>query len=264
MTGWQRHTDPPSVEHLQHPLPAHLAQLSGTRIVQISDLHVGRYFGAEIWAGNVARIRALQPDLVVITGDAMDWSRRYEGDYLEPLRELEARHGVLAILGNHDFYFGARRLEQVYAQAGQATLLRGERWSTAGLPGLHVWGIDDPMTNLSRAASYPELGVFRRDMDPDGYHLLLSHRPDSFAAAAAAGFHLQLSGHTHGGQLNFRTRLGAVGPAALLKPYDRGTFDWKEGAQSMSRLYVNRGLGYTAIPYRHDCSTEITVHELRT
>jgi predicted MPP superfamily phosphohydrolase len=262
VTVWQRHTDPPDIETVAHPLPANLGHLDGTRIVQISDLHVGKYFRADTWALNIQRIHKLQPDLVVITGDAMDWSRRYEDDYLEPMRRLEARHGVLAILGNHDFYFGPNRLARMYAETN-VTLLRAQSWSTDALRGLQIWGVDDPMTNLSRPSSYPQLESWRSAMDPKAYHLLLAHRPDAFRQAARAGFDLQLSGHTHGGQIRWDTRWGEVGWKFLLKPWDRGEFTARD-SQRGSRLYVNRGLGYTAVPYRRDCSSEITVHELRS
>ncbi len=259
MPAWTNHRDPPEIEYIAHALPADLSHLAGTRIVQISDLHVGRYFRAETFAENIERIHALRPDLVVITGDAMDWARKYESDYIEPLKTLEARHGVLAILGNHDFYFGAQRLTQVIAEKTQVRLLRNARFETAALPGLTVWGIDDPMSNLSQPGRYPQLEEWGRGLDPNHFNLLLSHRPDAFPTAAAAGFDLQLSGHTHGGQVNYETVFGRFHFSRIMGRFDRGMFHIP-GARG--RLYVNRGLGYTALPYRRDCHTEISVHEL--
>ncbi len=260
-TTWQTHVDPPVVEHVVHPLaPAH-ARLHGTRIVQVSDLHVGRYMRAEHWAAHVARVNALRPDLVVVTGDAMDWARRYEEDYVEPLRELAPRVASLAILGNHDFYFGAERLAAGYRRSKTVELLRGSRWESEALPGLSVWGIDDPMTPLATRAPYTSLrGWADRELDPSRYNLLLSHRPDAFALAPRLGFDLQLSGHTHGGQIVLSAPFGGRRwhVASVLGPWDRGSF-----VERRSRLYVSRGLGFAGIPYRRACPSEITIHELR-
>lgn len=261
--AWQRHVDPPVVERIVHPLPRDHARLDGARIVQVSDLHVGRYMRAEIWAAHIARINALAPDLVVITGDAMDWSRRYEADYLEPLAGLAPRVATLAILGNHDFYFGAERLARGVASAKTVRLLRGERWRSDALPGLDVFGIDDPMTPLAVRAPYRELSrLAERELDRARFNVLLSHRPDAFHVAPGLGFDLQLSGHTHGGQLVVSTPSGRRWHiASVLGPWDQGTFT--AGAARQSRLYVSRGLGFAGVPYRAGCPSEITVHELR-
>lgn len=259
MTGWQRYTDPPSIERHVVPLPAHLAALDGTRVVQVSDLHVGRYMRAEHWAAHIERINALAPDLVVITGDAMDWARRYEEDYVEPLDGLEPRIAALAILGNHDFYFGADRLARGYRRSRSVRVLRGERWESDALPGLSIWGIDDPMSSLTASARYPRLRTWADGaLDPRRYNVLLSHRPDAFRYAPELGFDLQLSGHTHGGQIVVAPWGKKLHIASVLGPWDQGAFDARD-----ARLYVSRGLGFAGVPCRRDCPTEITVHELR-
>ena len=265
MSRWQTHLEPALIEHVRHPLPSHSGALAGARIVQISDLHVGRYMQADQWAEHVMRINALRPDLVVITGDAMDWARRWEGDYVEPLAQLEPRVATLAILGNHDFYFGADRLAKAYARTRGALLLRGERWESDALPGLSVWGIDDPMTSLTTTARYPSLATWAADgLDANRYNLLLSHRPDAFRYAPRLGFDLQLSGHTHGGQIVVAPWGRDLHISKVLGPWDRGAFTESAMAARESRLYVSRGLGFAGIPYRRDCPTEITLHELTT
>ncbi|MGE0786668.1 MAG: metallophosphoesterase [Sandaracinaceae bacterium] len=256
---WQRHTDPAVVERHVVALPPQHAALDGVRVVQVSDLHVGRYMRAEQWAAHVARINALAPDLVVITGDAMDWAPRYEEDYLEPLAALAPRVASLAILGNHDFYFGPGRLAAGYRRSRAVRLLRGERWESDALPGLSVWGIDDPMTSLTTPARYPGLRSWaRNELDPSRFNLLLSHRPDAFRFTPELGFDLQLSGHTHGGQIVIAPWGKPLHISNVLGPWDMGVFE-----ERASRLYVSRGLGFVGLPYRRGCSTEITVHELR-
>lgn len=265
MSRWQGHLDPAQVDHLIHPLPAHLSALDGARIVQVSDLHVGRYMQAEQWAAHIARINALKPDLVVITGDAMDWARRWEPDLIEPLEQLEPRVATLAILGNHDFYFGAERLSASYGRTRGVTLLRGQSWESGSLPGLRVWGIDDPMSSLTSPSRYPKLRSWAaRSLNPDRYNLLLSHRPDAFSVASKLGFDLQLSGHTHGGQIVVAPWGKSMHIAKVMGPWDRGTFEREHiEPERSSRLYVSRGLGFAGIPYRLGCPSEIALHELR-
>lgn len=234
--------------------------------MQISDLHAGRYFRSETWAAHIARINAIAPDLVVITGDAMDWARRYEDDYVEPLSLLAPRVATIAILGNHDFYFGAERLARDYERSRNVVLLRGSRFETDTLPGLSIWGFDDPMTPLAFPSRYPELRSWAaRELDPGRYNVLLSHRPDAFRYAPELGFDVQLSGHTHGGQIVVTAPWGRkMHFASVLGPWDRGEFTERASSpERVSRLYVNRGLGFAGVPYRRECPTEITVHELR-
>ncbi len=260
---WQGHDEEAHLEHVLHPLPEGLAHLDGTRIVQVSDLHVGRYMRAEHWADHIARINALRPDLIVITGDAMDWARRYEDDYVAPLSHLDPRIATLAILGNHDFYFGDARLASAYREASEVLLLRGEVFRSDALPGLVIWGMDDPMSALTLPSRYPALREWASSsLDPREYNLLLSHRPDAFRYAPGLGFDLQLSGHTHGGQIVLTAPWGRrMHIASFLGRWDQGQFDAKQGAR-VSRLYVNRGLGFAGVPYRRDCPTEITIHTL--
>lgn len=263
MERWQRHDEAARVDHVCHPLPEGLGHLDGTRVVQVSDLHVGRFMRAEHWAAHIARVNALEPDLVVITGDALDWARRYEDDFVSPLRGLCSRVATVAILGNHDFYFGAERLARAYREASDVVLLRGDTFESAALPGLVVWGMDDPMTPLALPARYPALRRWAStSLDPAAYNLLLSHRPDAFRYAPRLGFDLQLSGHTHGGQIVMTAPWGGrVHIASILGRWDQGEFDVAHESR-VSRLYVNRGLGFAGVPYRHDCPSEITVHTL--
>ncbi len=266
---WQRHTEPADIDHVEIVVPHHLSHLAGTRIVHVSDLHVGRYFLAETWAAHIRRINALEPDVVVITGDAMDWSRRYTSDYIEPLSLLEPRLATLAILGNHDFYFGARKLTKLYEEESPVEILRGRKWFTDALPGLVIWGIDDPMTPLLVKAPYEKLQSWAADsLDPHHLNVLLSHRPDAYRVARKLGFDLQLSGHTHGGQLSFRTPGGRrIHVATPLGQFDRGLFERAAESEKVrqdrkTHLYVSRGLGFAGVPYRRDCPTEITLHTL--
>lgn len=263
MRRWQTHDEPAEIENVTHPLPEHLAHLNGTRIVQVSDLHAGRYFRADTWSRHIDRINAMNPDLVVITGDAMDWARRWEEDYVEPLERLAPRVATLAILGNHDFYFGADRLARDYASR-DVVCLRGERFETDALRGLSIWGFDDPMTSLTSPSRYPALRSWASsELDASRYNVLLSHRPDAFRYAPELGFDVQMSGHTHGGQIVITAPWGKkLHIANVLGPWDRGEFSAPR-EKRVSRLYVNRGLGFAGVPYRRECPTEITVHELR-
>jgi predicted MPP superfamily phosphohydrolase len=266
---WQRHDEVAEVDHVAHVLPGAFGHLSGTRIVQVSDLHIGRFMRSEHWSAHIARVNALRPDLIVITGDAMDWSRRYEDDFVAPLQNLRPRVATLAILGNHDFYFGGDRLARAYRTASDVILLRGDNFRSDALPGLAVWGMDDPMTPLALPGRYPKLRRWARGLNPDEYNLLLSHRPDAFRYAPGLGFDLQLSGHTHGGQIVVTAPWGKrIHIASVLGRWDRGEFERSRTGRArttrVSRLYVNRGLGFAGVPYRRDCPSEITVHTLNS
>jgi predicted MPP superfamily phosphohydrolase len=207
---------------------------------------LGRYFD---------QVRELEPDLIVITGDLMNLEPGYLEELIHPLRRLAAAHRVLAILGNHDFYFGAGAIAAGLRQRTDVQLLRQTSWSAPDLPGLTVLGIDDPRTPPSRPYHYPQLAqLARRRLRSRNFNLLLSHRPDVFPATRDLPVDLILAGHTHGGQVALRLPSGQRWNLTRLRyPYDRGHF-----RRGRTHLYVNRGLGYVGPPVRINCPPEIT------
>lgn len=233
------------------PLPGLAPQLEGFRIVQITDIHVGPTIKQEYLQAIVDRVNALEPDVVAITGDLVDGSVAELAHHVAPLARLAARHGVFFVTGNHEYYSGVhgwvhelQRLgirvlhnEHVVLQHGGASLV------LAGVPdytGHHF----DPAHRSDPAAALQGA--------PDGApRVLLAHQPRSAPAAAQAGFDLQLSGHTHGGQFLPWTFF-----VPLQQPYTAGL-------HQLGRLwiYVSRGTGYWGPPKRLGAPSEIA--ELR-
>jgi uncharacterized protein len=238
-------------------LPRLDARFDGYRIAQISDLHADGWMTPGRVLGLVKLVNEQEPDLVVITGDFATYSRlrslvRHVPGLTAPLRRLRASDGVVAVLGNHDHKADAGLVRRVLAASGVIDLRNTSL--TLSLPGavLHLCGVD------SAKEGEPRLDQVLRSLPEEGAAILLVHEPD-FAeeSAATERFDLQLSGHSHGGQVGlpllrylFLPKLSRKYPAGLY--HVGGMF-----------LYTNRGLG--AHPrFRFNCRPEITVFTLRS
>ena len=239
------------VVRVEVPLAGLPGALEGLRIVQISDIHVGPTIKQEYLQAIVDRVNALAPDVVAITGDLVDGSVAELASHVAPLAALRARHGVFFVTGNHEYYSGVhgwveelRRLgirvlhnEHVVLREGEAALV------LAGVPDYTGHHFDpghrsDPAQALAGAPA-------------DAPRVLLAHQPRSAPAAAQAGFDLQLSGHTHGGQfLPWRFFV------PLQQPYTAGLHQL-----GRLQIYVSRGTGYWGPPKRLGAPSEIA--ELR-
>jgi len=237
------------------------AGLEGLRIAQISDIHIGQNLTRAQLERFVAQVNALSPDLICITGDIADSPHADLETFLPILAQLRAPSGVFAILGNHDHYAGADQVEAALRRLTPFTVLRDEQTSIAvNDTRLHIIGLDDRGRDWARgvpAVAY--LGEALASIPSDAAVLLLSHRPDIFPQAAAAGVALTLSGHTHGGQLGMPWFNGRVrNLAEFITAFDRGLFE-RDG----SYLYVNCGLGVTGQRIRLCTPREITLIEVR-
>ncbi len=251
------------IEHtrIRVNVPGLAPQLAGLRIVQLSDLHIGNHLEGERLSRMVERANALDPDVLVLTGDLFDFDPAPVDDGARRLAGLRARHGVYAVLGNHDHYVGAEIVAAALARrAPQIRLLRNE---IARLPlpaPLYLAGADDPGRDWSaRRLELPALARLAAARPDDGPTLLLVHRPEVFPQAAELGFPLVLCGHTHGGQLALPGSRGQVNLASLVTRFTRGLY-----RRNGSTLYVNRGLGVGGPALRIHCPREIATLELVT
>ncbi len=246
------------VDEVDLPLPGLPRTLAGLRIVQLSDLHIGLLMRGEELDGYVERVNALDPDLCVLTGDLFDFDPAFLEEGCRALAKLSARHGVYAVLGNHDVYTGVEAIARGLAELTQIRLLRDE-YVLLSLPGGHLWlaGVEDPGRDWNeRDAEHPALPRLARDVPPlPG--VLLAHRPSWFGQAASLGFPAMLSGHTHGGQIAPPPPLVHWNVARLISRWTRGYFEVGE-----SVLYVNRGLGVVGLPVRLNCPREIALLRL--
>jgi predicted MPP superfamily phosphohydrolase len=217
--------------------------LDGYVIAQISDIHAGLFVGERELRDAGAFVRAMKPDLLVVTGDLVDLDPSHAPAVARAIADLAPRDGTWAILGNHDYYAGADDVSAAVRAAG-VNLLVNEGRVIRGRDGggFALLGVDD-----LGARSYGRPGPMLHDalasVPPDLARVLLSHRPETFKVFAGQAA-LQLSGHTHGGQ---------IAPARVVMTYPAGLYE-RDG----STLYVNRGLGVAGPPVRLGIPPEIT------
>ncbi len=234
------------LERVQIPIKNLPSGLDGLRIVQISDLHLYPYTQLELIQEAVTLANALQPDLIVLTGDYVLQRADAIFDLVPVLTSLNARYGVFTILGNHDLWTDERVVTAGLAEA-RLPLLRNEGLTLAiGKERLFLAGVDDGWSGQ------PDLQAALAKLPSDVSALLLAHEPDLADVFAPDGrVMLQLSGHSHGGQ--FRVPgLGAPFLPHLAKKYDQGLFRVGE-----MWLYTNRGIG-VVLPFRINCPPEVT------
>ncbi|NNG19190.1 metallophosphoesterase [Naumannella sp. ID2617S] len=196
--GVTRSADP-RITELRYASPAVTPGLDGLRIALVTDLHVGPLRGAEFTRLVVERVNAARPDLVILGGDLVDGDReRFEG-VLEPLRELRAPLGAYAVTGNHEFYNSSTESWlQRWQQLGVTVLRNEHRILTNNGAHLVVAGVND-WSGQGTFAPDPEAAL--AGVPQDAFLLLAAHQPRQALRTQGKGVDLQLSGHTHGGQL---------------------------------------------------------------
>jgi uncharacterized protein len=229
------------------------AALQGFRIVQISDIHVGPTIRQDYLRRIVAAVNRQQPDIVAITGDLVDGSVRELAPHVAPLKDLASRYGSYFVTGNHEYYSGAHAWIAELRRLGIEVLLNSHVVLEHQGATAVIAGVTDYSAGHFDAAhrSDPHAAIAGAPADA-GVRVLLAHQPRSAPAAAEAGFDLQLSGHTHGGQFmpwNFFVR--------LQQPF-------VAGLHRLGQLwvYTSRGTGYWGPPKRFGAPSEITLIKL--
>ncbi|WNG52213.1 metallophosphoesterase [Archangium minus] len=239
---------PARVERVTVPVKGLGAGLSGMKVVQISDIHIGPTLDRRFMQRVVEQVNALAPDLVAVTGDLVDGSVTRLRDEVAPLAGLRAPLGVYYVTGNHEYYHGGASWSSEVARLGLTVLLNAHRVVERGGARLTVAGV----TDLEGGRMDPSHAC-RPDMAlagaPEGVpRLLLAHQPRVAVLAKALGVDLQLSGHTHGGQL-----FPFMAFVKLQQPVIQGL-----ATIAGVRVYTNRGTGYWGPPLRLGPSPEIT------
>jgi hypothetical protein len=231
------------------PIAGLPADLHGFTIAQITDLHVGPTIRAPYIQRIVDAVNALQADAVAITGDLVDGPVPELGPHVAPLAGLRARHGSFFVTGNHEYYAGAAPWLAEVRRLGIRVLLNEHVVIRRGDAALVLAGVTDYTAHLFDPAhrSDPAAALAGAPAEA-GARVLLAHQPRSATAAAAAGFDLQISGHTHGGQF-----FPWVFFVRLQQPFTAGL-------HRLERLwvYVSRGTGYWGPPKRVGAPSEIT------
>jgi predicted MPP superfamily phosphohydrolase len=206
-------------------------------------------------------VNALEPDMIVITGNVFDFDPRYIDEGAAELAALSAPLGVFAVLGNHDSYTGADAVAKALTERARIRVLRDE-WTTIDVAGasLALVGVEDPGRGWNeRDSEHAELERLARETPAHLPKLLLIHRPSWFAQAARLGFPIALAGHTHGGQIALPAPGHHHNVSRLISRWTRGLF---EDAATGALLYVNRGLGVAGPPVRLNCAREIALLRL--
>ena len=224
--------------------------LDGLRIVHLSDIHHSPFTGREQVERAVEVANSLQPDIIALTGDYVSHEREYVQPCAEMLGRLRARRGVYAVLGNHDNWVDAELITDCFRLAGiQVLNNEGMRFEDRGAS-FWLAGVNDTMVGLE------DLPLALAGSSADEMKLLLAHNPVILRRAARAGVDLVLSGHTHGGQVTWRSERSASG--RVRRRILRGL-----GRRGETQIYVTRGLGTVVLPVRYGCLPEVSLLTLR-
>ncbi len=236
------------VEHVVLPIKGLAPSLDGFKIVQLSDFHIYPYTKPPLIEEAVALANALNPDLVVLTGDYV-WHELEAVYELAPiLAGLNARHGLYAIMGNHDLWTNVNVIKDAFDEFGVPYLINQGVTISQGNGRLHLVGLDDGWSGV------PDLHDAMAGAPKDAPVVLLMHEPDlADEYSLNPRIALQLSGHAHGGQIRF-PRLGG----ALVLPYLGRKYDYQLYKVNDMWLYSNPGIGVTNEPLRINCPPEIT------
>ncbi len=224
-------------------------ELEGFTIVQISDIHVGPTIKRGYLARIVEAVNQLDPDIVAVTGDVVDGKPEHLASHVAPLAQLKARYGVYFVNGNHEYYSGEPAWSNEFARLGLKVLKDHHEIIVHKGVKLLIAGVTDYTAEqfIPEERSDPAKAIEDAPADA-AVRILLAHQPRSADAAAGAGFDLQLSGHTHGGQFwpwNYFVR--------LQQPYTAGLHP-----HGKLWVYVSRGTGYWGPPKRFGAPSEIT------
>ncbi|MBU8877630.1 metallophosphoesterase [Bacillus sp. FJAT-29790] len=255
---YAREIEPKRLEITHHQI-SHKAippSFNDFKIVQFSDTHLGFQYDLHQFKTLAKKINQLEPDVIFFTGDLMDEPNKYqEANQIIPfLEELRAPFGKFAIYGNHDHGgYGSDIYKSIMEQANFSLLLNSQqRIKLLDGSSIYVIGIDDAMLGS------PDIQTAINGIPSDSFKILLSHAPDLADGASAFNIQLQLSGHSHGGQIKIPFA-GALVKPPFAENYHEGFY--KIGNTPLT-LYVNRGIGTTRLPFRFLSRPELTVFTL--
>ena len=243
-----------AIETIRLKLPRLSHRFSGLRVVQISDIHMGGWMNPERLQRVADLVSAQKPDVLLITGDFLigydfdDAAQQAIQGLVKGLGPLAASIPTFAVLGNHDYWINARAVRDMLHSTGITDLTNRVFTLTRENQHLHLCGVDDVWDGEVRLDDVID------QLNGNGAAILLAHEPDFADTSAPTGrFDLQLSGHTHGGQIV----LPFIGPPRLPylgRKYPSGLYKVGEMFQ-----YTNRGVGMARLPIRINCPPEITL-----
>lgn len=220
------------------------------KIVQLTDTHVGFHYSLSQLKELVTKINKLKPDLIVFTGDLIDEPQTFKSgqELSNILNDLKAREGKFWIYGNHDHGgYGTDMVRNIMDHSGFKLLKNSHTIITQGNEEIVLAGIDDVILGN------PNLAATLQNANEDLFTILLAHEPDYADITVNYPVNIQLSGHSHGGQVRFPL-IGHLYTPVFAEKYVQGkyTFD-----NDNLLLYVNRGIGTTRLPFRFLCKPEV-------
>ncbi|ABF92627.1 metallophosphoesterase [Myxococcus xanthus DK 1622] len=238
--GSWRAFSPPLITEVAVRIPKLPKALDGLSIVQLTDIHVGHFIQRRYMDALVQQANSLRPDLFAITGDLVDGDVASLGGHVSALAALKSRYGSYFVTGNHDYYSGDEEWSAFLESLGISVLRNrhvpiGDKGASFDLV-----GVDDWSGGRRRNKKGYDLELALAGRDSDRAAVLLAHQPANFKVAAECGVDLQISGHTHGGQLMPMTML-----IGLAWEHSAGLY-----AHGDSNIFVSRGCGFWGPPMR--------------
>lgn len=252
LVGWVNARRTAQVVKVDVPIAGLPKALQGFTIAQISDIHVGPTIKQAYLQPIVQKVNQLKADMVAITGDLVDGSVHDLAPHVSPLAELDSRHGTYFVTGNHEYYSGAHGWIDELRRLGLRVLLNEHVVVQHDVTSVVIAGVTDYTAHHFDPSHRSDPHAAVRGAPADAVKLLLAHQPRSAQAAEEAGFHLQLSGHTHGGQF---------WPWRLAVPLQQ---PFVAGLKRLKRMwiYTSRGTGFWGPPKRLCAPSEITLLRL--
>jgi predicted MPP superfamily phosphohydrolase len=245
----------PRVRRVEVSLPRLGAGLDGLRLVLLTDTHYGPIDRARWSRGVTAAVNALDPDVVAHTGDIADGEVAQRREQAAPLGDVRAALARVYVTGNHEYFSGAQRWVEHMASLGWEALHNRHLVVRRGDAALVIAGVDDRTAAGSGVPGHhADHEAALAGSDPDLPVLLLAHQPAQIAGAVAHGVDLQISGHTHGGQ---------IWPFHYLVRLDQPVLQGLSRHSDRTQLYTSRGTGFWGPPFRVFAPSEITLITLR-
>ncbi|WP_130340208.1 metallophosphoesterase [Micromonospora kangleipakensis] len=251
--GVRTATGPPRLDRVRIPLAKLPRSMDGLRIATVSDIHLGPLRGRAHTERIVEMINRLDADLVAVVGDLVDGSVAELGEAAAPLRDLRSRYGSFFVTGNHEYYSGVEEWVQEVDRLGLRVLQNTRQEIRARGGVLDLAGVNDVTAAGTGLAAPADYAAALGDRDPSRPVVLLAHQPVAVVEAAKFGVDLQLSGHTHGGQMvpfNYLVK--------LQQPVVSGL-----GEVDGTKVYVTNGAGFWGPPVRVGAGPQVTLVELR-